>query len=149
MKWIADTNVISETVRPSPEPRVMAWLEATPIERLHTTSVNLAEIRFGVLSQGEPARANALENWLERTVRPLFEGRILQADEDALLTWRTLSKELQRRREPTPSADLLIAAIALIQHCAVASRDARPFAAAGVPTLNPWTGERFNLEGRQ
>lgn len=144
MNWIADTNVISETKRSQPDANVMRWFEEVPVERLFTTIVNFAELRYGVLSQPAVERAQELGLWLERTVRPLFKDRVLGVEEDVVLSWRTISREAQKQRRPAPPGDLLVAAIALVNHCGVATRDVEPFAGAGVPTLNPWTGERFN-----
>ncbi len=143
--WVADTNVISELQRPAPEPAVTRWFAKTPIEYIFTTTVNIAEIRFGISTQQDRARAAVIERWLERSVRPMFDSRVLPADEEALTTWRQFARRAQKEGRPAPPADLLVAAIALVNHCAVVTRDAAPFAAAGVPAYNPWTNERFHL----
>ena len=91
MRWIADTNVISETARKQPHPSVSQWIEETPNEQVFTTVVTIAEIRFGIALQQDPARAQELNRWLESFVRPLFEERVFGVDEDILLAWRTIS----------------------------------------------------------
>ncbi len=145
MKWVADTNALSELRKPSPDVGVVRWFADTPSEYIFTTSVNLAEIRFGIEVQKDPARAKLLETWLERTIRPMFAERVLDADEAAIVAWRFMSVRAQKAGRPAPSVDLLIAAIASVNTCAVVTRDAAPFAAAGVPVFNPWTNERFHL----
>ncbi len=142
--WIVDTNIISETKRVSPNQSVMSWLDETPIETIFTTIVNIAEVRHGILSLSDVRKVHGLTVWLEGTVRLLFENRTLGINEETVLTWRTISKAQQVARQPTPPADLMIAAIALTNKCGIASRDVTPFVACGIPTLNPWTGERFN-----
>ena len=41
---ILDTNVVSEPLRPSPEPAVLDWLDRQSPETLYLTTVNLAEL---------------------------------------------------------------------------------------------------------
>lgn len=144
MKWVVDTNVLSELPRPSPNRAVVRWFQSTPAETLFVTSVTLAEIRGGIRLQADVARAKVIEDWLEGVVRPAFLERTLEADEDALVTWRLLSRQAQKRGRPAPPVDLLIAAIAVNADAAVVTRDAASFALAGVPVYNPWTDERFN-----
>lgn len=144
MRWIVDTNIISETRKPKPNRNVVEWISATPTEQLFTTDVTIAEILYGIEMQPDFVKAKSLAIWLEANVRPLFGGRILAIDEIILLRWRIISGKLQVAREPTPPGDLLIAAIAIENSCCVATRDVAPFVSCGIPTLNPFTGERFN-----
>ena len=101
----------------------MEWLAAKPFEHLYTTIVSIAEIRHGILSQPDALSAHTLTVWLETIVRKTFEGRTFGVDEEAILRWRLLSKQMQQARLPTPPADLLIAAIALQQEMPIATRD--------------------------
>lgn len=145
MNFIADTNLISELRKPSPAAAVVSFVRGTPRARLFTTVVNFAELRFGVLSLIDPDRVRVIEAWIEETVRPFFAERVFAADEAALTSWRMISNKAQKAGKPAPPADLLVAAIALVNHCAVVTRDAAPFAAAGVPVFNPWTNERHHF----
>ena len=144
MNWIVDTNVISEQNKKNPNQNVLEWLSLTLITTLFTTSVTIAEIRYGIALNSDLSRAKSLEIWLEETVRPTFIDRILNVDESVILRWRVISRKLQQARQSTPPSDLLIAAIAIENRCGVATRDVAPFVACGIPTLNPFTGERFN-----
>lgn len=142
--WVLDTNVISELKKPSPNANVLKWIGELARTELHTTSVNIAEIRFGIAIQPGSIRRRRLQEWLNEHVRPLFKDRILEATEEALLQWRVLVDHAQIKKQPAPSADLLIAAISTVSAFPVATRDLIPFVSAGVRVLNPWTGERFN-----
>lgn len=142
--WLADTNVISEVRRKQPDTKVLEWIGKIDLDCLFTTSVNIAELRFGIANQKSPPEAHLLTVWLENAVRPWFQNRILDVAEESLFRWRTLLRDLERRQLPAPAVDILIAAIALQHGLYVATRDIKPFIATGVPVLNPWTGERFN-----
>ena len=141
--WVLDTNVISELRRPNPNRSVVAWVSETASEELFTSVVCIAEIRHGIHMTSEMTKVLALENWLVNEVRPFFDDRILPVTEDCLVVWRRLAESAERNRKPAPAADLLIAATARHHSLAVATRDTAPFIAAGVPVLNPFTGERF------
>ena len=143
-RWIVDTNIISETRNPKPNPNVIEWIGTTPPTLLFTTEVTIAEILFGIEMQPDFFKAKSLAKWLEANVRPLFYGRILAINELILLRWWIISRKLQIARQPTPPGDLLIAAIAIENSCFVATRDVAPFVACGIPTLNAFTGEHFN-----
>jgi toxin FitB len=122
----------------------MEWFRAAAAENLYITSVNIAELRHGILILSSIERALDLNQWLNETVRRIFEGRVLEVGEEQLLKWRQLSFDLQRKRKPNPPTDLLIAAIAVTNGCGVATRDINAFLATGIPVINSWTGERFN-----
>ena len=93
MAWLLDTNVLSELRRPRPEQRVVPFVAGCPLEQLYISTVTLAEIRFGIELVAEPDRQAALNDWLAHTVRPMFDGRVLQITEDIMLKWRLLVEE--------------------------------------------------------
>jgi predicted nucleic acid-binding protein len=90
MAWLLDTNVLSELRRPKPDQRVVAFVASQPLDQLFVSEVSLAEIRFGIELLGEPTRRAELYDWLSRTVRPMFEQRVLPITEDIMLKWRLL-----------------------------------------------------------
>jgi len=100
---------------------------------LFVTTVSLAEIRFGIEINGDPVDRALLTSFLEDTVRPMFEGRVLQAGEEELLKWRLLSARSQKLGRPLPHPDALIAAIAMVHSAAVASRDVEHFRPTNQP----------------
>jgi predicted nucleic acid-binding protein len=85
MAWLLDTNVLSERPKPKPEPRVTAFYDAQPLNALYISAVSIAEIRFGIELQQDVTRRAELNEWLTRTLRAAFMGRILPVTEDVLL----------------------------------------------------------------
>ena len=122
----------------------MEWVAGRARTELYTTSVNIAEIRYGITIQPDATRRESLQHWLDHSVRPLFDDRVLGVAEDTLLQWRIFAHRADRDKQPAPAADLLIAAIAAMNNLPVATRDVAPFVRTGVPVFNPWTAERFN-----
>jgi hypothetical protein len=76
MAWLLDTNILSEGRKPRPEPRVTAFFETQPLNQLDISVVNIAEIRFGIELQQDPAQRAELNDWVTLTRRPAFTGRI-------------------------------------------------------------------------
>lgn len=136
--WLIDTNVVSELRRPRPSPKVRAFVAGQPGDVLFTSDVTFAEVRFGIERIADPARRGDLVHWLDRTLRPLFAGRVLSVTEDALLRWRLLLEAGRTTGHTFSEPDLLVAALALLADHIVVSRDTREFVAAGVPVLDPW-----------
>jgi toxin FitB len=144
MIWLLDTNVISELKKPRPRTEVLNWIEQNKSEEIWTSRVCLAEIMSGITRrQGDIDRA-ALQNWYQLVVLPMFDGKTFDVTGEVLLDWLDLQRDLQAKRGPTPPVDLLVASTCRVYSCAVATRDVVPFVAAGVATINPFTGERFN-----
>ena len=139
MAWLLDTNIISETRRLKPEPKVLAFIADHPLEDLYISAVTLAELRFGIelLSKGD-SRRDELNDWLTHEIRPMFEQRVLPITEDVMLRWRVLVDEGRKAGHTYSQPDLIIAATALHHGLTLVTRDRGDFEKARVPVLNPW-----------
>ena len=138
MAWLLDTNILSERRKPKPEPRVTAFYDAQPLNALYISVVSIAEIRFGIELQQEVTRRAELNEWLTRTLRPAFTGRILPVTEDILLKWRTLMEDGRKTGHTYSHPDLPMAATALQHGLTVVTRDRSDFEKTGAPVFNPW-----------
>lgn len=136
---LLDTNVVSEPLRPSPEIRVIEWIDAQPLETLYLSVITVAELRAGVALLPAGKRRTSLHEHLEKQVLPTFAGRVLPFD---LACSRAYAELLARARKAgcgIETADACIAAIALANGFTVATRDTSPFLAAGLTVINPWS----------
>ena len=70
--------------------RLLRHDDTQPLNALYISVVNLAEIRFGIELQEDPARRAELHAWLTLTLRPAFAERVLPVTEDILVKWRLL-----------------------------------------------------------
>ncbi len=80
---ILDTNVVSELMRPSPNPTVEQWVATRPAARLFFSAVGEAELRYGVAIMAVGRRQAALASAIEAMLREDFAGRVLPFDSDA------------------------------------------------------------------
>lgn len=136
--WLLDTNILSELRRPRPEPKVLAFIAAQPLDLLFVSTVTFAEIRFGIELVDDPVRRAELIDWLTRKVRPMFEQRALPITEDIMLKWRLLVEEGRKTGHTFSQPDLIIAATALYHGLTVVSRDTSEYRRARADVRDPW-----------
>lgn len=137
--FLLDTNIISELVRPRPEPIVTGWVEATEEHLLYLSVLTLGEIRKGIdLIEGASRRVE-LEAWLDYDLVSRFAGRILAVDEAVADRWGRLAARAGRRTQ-LPVIDGLLSATALHHNLTLVTRNTKDVAATGVPVFNPWGG---------
>lgn len=135
---ILDTNVISEPLRPVPDPAVLGWLDRQAIETLFLTAVTIAEMRHGIAELPAGRRRKVLASRLDAEVLPLFAGRILDFDLPVADAYGELRGRARRAGKAVGPLDGMIAAIALVHGFTVATRDIAPFLAAGVRVIDPF-----------
>jgi predicted nucleic acid-binding protein len=140
-RWLLDTNVISELRKSHCHAAVKAWSEAQAPELLYLSRITIAEIRFGVEQHASERVREKLERWLDDELRPWFGERILEVDEEVILHWRRMVQRGRAVGHTFSQPDLSIAATAAVGGLSVVTRNVADFALAGVPILNPWTGE--------
>ncbi|ACK50365.1 PilT protein domain protein [Methylocella silvestris BL2] len=136
--FLLDTNILSELRRPKPEPKVVSFIAAQPLENLYVSTVTFAEIRFGIELVADVGRRSALNTWLEQNLRPMFDQRVLPVTEDVMFKWRLLVEEGRKARHTFSQPDLIIAATALCHGLTILSRDTSDYERAGAPVVDPW-----------
>lgn len=136
--FLLDTNVLSELRRPRPEPRVVAFVGAQPLESLFVSTVTFAEIRFGIELVADIHKRAQLNDWLQLQLRPMFGYRVLPVSEDVMFKWRLMVEQGRKAGRTFSQPDLIIAATAAQHGLAVVSRDAGGYAGTGVALVDPW-----------
>ena len=137
MRFLLDTNIISNVTKPMPSESLLAWMAEQRDQDLFIASLTVAEIRRGVLEKPAGKRRNELEAWFSGPEGPqaLFAGRVLPFDEKAGLTWARLMAEGKARGRPRSALDTIIAAVAEANNCVVVTDNEKDF--EGVDVLNP------------
>lgn len=139
---LLDTNVVSEPLRHVPEARVIEWIDAQPLETLYLSAMTVAELRAGVALLPAGKRRTALHENLEKSVLPMFVGRVLPFDLACTNAYAELLAKVRKTGRGIETADACIAAIATANGFIVATRDTSPFQAAGLTVINPWKSSR-------
>jgi len=135
MSYLLDTNIISETVRKTPNKAVIAWLDKVPGESLFVSVLTLGEIRKGIEALADARRKQLLRDWLEHELSNWFLGRVLSVDMAVAERWGRLLAEVRR---PVPTIDSLLAATALHYDLQLVTRNANDFRYPGLEVINPF-----------
>lgn len=135
---ILDTNVISEPLRPRPDPAVLTWLDAQAPATLCLTSITLAELLAGVAALPAGRRRKLLAKSLTEQVLPLFDGRVLAFDTLAAHSFARVQTGAKASGNTIGFADAAIASIANAHGYALATRNVRDFKGTGVQIMDPW-----------
>jgi predicted nucleic acid-binding protein len=136
--FLLDTNIISELVKPRPEPNVAAWIDATDESLLHLSVLTFGEIQRGIASLPQSKRRASLEAWLNKDLRTRFEGRILIVDEEVADRWGLLTATARNHGIVLPVIDGLLAATALEHNLTLVTLDVGQVPSMGVAVFNPW-----------
>lgn len=135
---VLDTNVVSETLRTTPDPRVMRWLESRRPGDLYLTATVVAELISGVERLPEGRRRITLSDELELQLAQEYPDRVLPFDIDAARAWGVLVAARARSGRPMPPLDAQIAATCLVHDATLATRNARDFDGCGIHVIDPW-----------
>ncbi len=146
MKWLLDTNVVSESARDHPTRAVIEWVRAKPIDDLAISIVTIAELRDGAQSNPDETRRRRLVEWIETQVSNAFGTRTLELTANILGDWLQLSRRLRSKGIVRDAADMLIAATARVHGLTLVTRNTRHFADTGVVIYDPWSGKTHAMD---
>jgi hypothetical protein len=138
VSFLLDTNVVSEWVKPGPDPNVIAWLADVDEDRVFLSVVTFAEIRHGVELMPAGRRRERLAAWLADELPARFESRILGIDRRVAEAWGVAMARSQQRGAGLGSMDAFLAATAAAHRLTLVTRNVRDFKIAGIPLLDPW-----------
>lgn len=141
MRFLLDTNIISNITKPAPAASLVAWMAEQADEDLFIASLTVAEIRRGVLEKPAGRRRAELEAWFAGPEGPqaLFAGRVLPFDEAAALIWARLMAASKAAGRSRSAFDTIIAAVAEANDCVVVTDNEKDF--DGVECINPLRGD--------
>ncbi|MEN3161046.1 type II toxin-antitoxin system VapC family toxin [Tistrella mobilis] len=139
-RYLLDTNIISNVVKPEPSELLLAWWAEQRDDDLFISSLTIAEIRRGILEKPPGRKRDALDAWFAGPEGPqsLFAGRVLPFDDKAGLIWAHLMAEGKAAGRPRSGLDMIIAATARANDCLVVTDNEKDF--AGIPFVNPMRG---------
>lgn len=137
MRYLLNTNIISNIAKPTPSESLLAWMSAQKDEDMFIASLTVAEIRRGVFEKPAGKRRDHLEAWFSGPEGPqaLFAGRVLPFDENAGLVWARLMADGKAQGRPRSALDTIIAAVAEAHGCTVVTDNEKDF--DGVEFVNP------------
>jgi toxin FitB len=140
MRYLLDTNIVSNITKPAPSESLVAWMAEQADTDLFVASLTVAEIMRGILEKPAGKKRSQLEAWFSGPEGPqaLFADRILAFDTKAALIWGRLMADGKRKGRPRSGLDTIIAAIAEANGCVVVTDNEKGF--GGIDIVNPLRG---------
>lgn len=137
-RYLLDTNIVSDALKPRPAPAVTHWVENQPSDDLFIAALTVAELWRGIVQRAPGRRRHQLADWFEGPAGPqaLFQERILPFDLPAAMQWARIMAEGTLAGQPRSGLDMIIAATALANDCVVVTGNERHFNGV-VELLNP------------
>ena len=137
IRYLLDTNIISNALKPVPSPELADWMERQVDNALFISALTVGEVQRGILLLPAGRRRRDLESWLAGPVGPqaLFLERILAFDETAAGIWARLMAEGSARGRPRSGLDMVLAATAIANDCIMVTANEKDL--TGVTMLNP------------
>jgi toxin FitB len=134
VKYLLDTNVLSEVRRPLGDANVKRWISFMPAGDLYISVLTLGELRRGIgrLGRRDRTQAEIYEAWLTTVLRD-YEDRILPIDAEAAEEWGRTNVP-----DPISIVDGLMAATARVRNMTFVTRNTSDVARTGVRLLNPF-----------
>ena len=135
---VLDTNVLSELTRPTPDPKVLAWIEMQAADGLVTTAITRGEMLYGahILRPGQ--RRDALLSEVRAIFSVDMAGRVLPYDEAAADAHAEIAARRRALGRPSSQSDLMIAGIVHSLGATLATRNTRDFEDCGITLVDPW-----------
>ena len=138
MKYLLDTCVISELIKPDFNKKVHTWLKSEKLYNLNVSVISIGEIWRGIQKLPESAKRRKLLDWFDDEVVKFYYKRMIPIDFDTVLVWGKLYSDLEKIGKPMPTIDSFIASTALAKNMTVATRNTNDFINTGCKLFNPW-----------
>jgi len=139
VKFLVDTNVVSEWVKIRPDSGVIDWMTEVDEDRVFISVISLAELRRGIERMPEGKRRSRLDEWLREELPQRFERRVLLVDHAVAEAWGRIVARCEMAGRPLSTMDGFIAATAEVHDMALVTRNVSDFEFSVKEVVNPWT----------
>ena len=140
MRYLLDTSVLSELVKPRPDDRVSKWIDAQQPLDLCISVLSLGEVEQGIARLPAGARRAALSRWARVELPAQFIGRLFGVDAAVAVAWGALTAQARLDGRPLPVMDGLLLATAQVNALTLVTRNVADCAQRGVSVYDPWSG---------
>jgi predicted nucleic acid-binding protein len=142
-RYLLETNVLSEWMRPQPDSAVLTWVGQQSPDRLYTSAITVAEIEAGLALMPTGQRQRALQAAAWAMFEQDFADRLWAFDVSAAHVYAVVKAQRSRAGRPIGHADAQIAALALLHRARLVTRNVADFTGIdGLGVLNTWMPTR-------
>jgi len=141
LKYLLDTNIISELIKPIPNRSVVSFIDNLDEDDIFISVITIGEIQFGIQKLPDSKKKEKLHSWLHNDLLRRFHHKIIGIDTETMLLWGELSQQLKAKGMPMPIMDLLIATTCLHGGYLLITRNEKDFAHLEIKVINPFRKE--------
>ena len=138
MRFLIDTCVISELIKPAPNPNLLSWMDSRNEETLFLSAITIGEIQKGISTLPDSTKRKRLQDWLDRELMERFDKKIIAFDLKVAQKWGEIQAAAALTGKKMPVIDGMIASIGLVHEMTVVTRNMDDMLASGVSLHNPW-----------
>lgn len=138
MNYLLDTNLVSERMKPRPNPGVVQWLDRVDEAATFLSVVTIMEVRYGIERILHGQQRNQLERWLTADLPLRFDGRILPVDIAIADLCGSLVARSEGLGRPMEVRDAFIAATAEVYGLTLVTRNVSDFESVLRSIISPW-----------
>jgi predicted nucleic acid-binding protein len=135
LKYLLDTDVVSQYTKLPPNPRVDAWMQRTDDSDMYISDITYAELWYGINLLPEGKRRTDLEEWIEDDLYIQFFNRVVGMGLSAAQRYGSLLARAEKKGFSPSAMDTLIAAIAVDNGMVIATLNRKDFEQLGVETV--------------
>jgi predicted nucleic acid-binding protein len=141
MTYLLDTCIIADLISPSPDPRLVAWIDSQPEEMIYISVGTLAELKQCIESTPSSKEKARMNEWLTNDLMVRFNGRISEITAEATLKWGELSARIHGQSRTINPLDSLTLALAVIYDHTLVTTNSSVFDGLGIRLINPVTNQ--------
>ena len=138
MKYLLDTNIISEFISKIPNKNVVDYILTLDENDLYLSVITLGEIKAGIEKLDNGNKKEKLLHWLENDLLNRFQNRIVDIDTEVMLRWGAINHRLKQLGKPLPIMDSLIGATSEIKDFILITRNEKDFKNLNIKVVNPF-----------
>ena len=138
MKYLLDTNIISELISKNPNKEVVNYIKSLNENKLYLSVITIGEIKSGIEKLDNNSKKEKLSHWLHSELLVRFENRIIDLDVDIMLEWGKVNQNLKNIGKCLPIMDSLIGAICSSKDFVLLTRNKKDFKNLDINIINPF-----------
>lgn len=138
MKYLLDTNIISELIAKQPNKKVLDFISSINEEDIYISVITIGEIKSGIENVSSINKKNKLTLWFEQDLLSRFQNRIIDIDTNTMITWGKINQHLKSIGKPLPIMDSLIASSCIYSDFTLLTRNEKDFQNLDIKMINPF-----------
>ena len=138
MKYLLDTCVVCEIIKPKPDKNVVTWLKSQNEDDLFLSVLTFGEIEKWIEKATDATRKRKLQLWVADDLKKRFEGRVIPIDTAVAVKWGEIQGAAELSGKPMPTIDGLIAVSGYVHDCVVVTRNTADMVQSKAALFDPW-----------